>query len=961
LRFLSKGSSEMKKTVLLIYPHLVQKNGLIWELLHISKEKNGIQHKTEPVTLVAARKYFPQFPEVFGNLLNKFSEKNIKAARQEMVDAAAKMGVDKKDSDWFNNAFVRQLYQDLVALKPFLQKLSCYHQAAVQGDKNRFRTAPCSFSSNTPGLRFQVRRATAGYLFVEPEVELNGNFFPLPDFTQHAFLLEQKNEYFLLRFTDYKTLCWIGELNWHEAGTDPGRFTEDIVARLESNYPVLRNGLLDGLQVNTAPVGRVLLSEISGQFLMFTPQFDYDGFLADSRFHEKAIVHSEGKEYVINRHKDAERAILAQIEMLHSNFSKQANGYYYLSFEEAQRKNWFLKAFRKLLELDIQVVGMDMLKHFRYCHEKPVTTVQVLKQEPDSIEINFSLFFGNEEISFPELQKVIRAGQQALALKDGSIALLEEEWLLKYAIIVKHARIGKEVITVPKWLAISLNADEQTAQPLGEVLKTDWWRQWQQWQSSDQPLYSVPAAVNAALRVYQQKGYEWLRLLNEIGAGMFLADDMGLGKTLQTICFVAHLLETNHLKKALIVCPASLLYNWQNELEKFAPSLVKLVYHGAGRNKQVFSDPATNIIITSYGTLRSEADSFLSHNFSVVVLDESHVIKNPDSQVAKVVHRLFADRRVTLSGTPIMNNTLDLYSQLQFILPDMFGSRAFFKREYADPIDRDKHEQRIRDLQKLVAPFVLRRTKEQVAKDLPAKTEMVLWCQMEDGQQAVYDAVRALIKGEIKASIAAQGLQKSKLQVLQGILKLRQVCNSPVLLKDDEYSCTDSVKLTELLEEIENNLSDHKALVFSQFTSMLDILAKELVKRNIPFLLLTGATPAKERDRMVQEFNSEVGSSRVFLLSLKAGNAGLNLTAADYVFLFDPWWNSAVEQQAIDRTHRIGQTKNVFAYKLICRNTIEERIMQLQEQKKELAGELIGEEEGFVKALMEEDLEFLLG
>jgi superfamily II DNA or RNA helicase len=950
----------MQKTVLLIYPHLVQKNGRIWELLHISKEKNGMQHKTEPVTQVAARKYFPQLPEEFGSLLNKFSEKNIKAARQEITDAAAKMGGDKKDNDWFNNAFERRLHQDLVALKPFLQRLSCYHQAAVQGDKNRFRTAPCSFSSLTPGLRFQVRRASEGYLFAEAEVELNGNYLPISEFAQHAFLLEQKNEYFLLRYTDYKTLCWLGEINWNETGTDPGRFTEAVVARLESNYPVLRNGLLDGLQVNIAPEARVLLSEINGQFLMFTPQFDYDGFLVDSAFRNKVIVHSEGKEYSINRDRGAEQTILSQIELLHVNFSKQANGYYYLSFEEAQRKNWFLKAFRKLLELDIQVVGMDMLKHFRYCHEKAVTTVKILQEYPDSIEINFLLFFGDEEISFAELQKVVRAGQQGLALKDGSIALLEEEWLSKYAIIVKHARINKGVITVPKWLAISLNEDDQTAQPLREVLKTDWRRQWQQWQSSGRALYPIPAAINASLREYQQKGYEWLRLLNEIGAGMFLADDMGLGKTLQTICFIAYLLETGHSKKAMIVCPASLMYNWQNELEKFAPSLAKLVYHGSGRNKHVFSDPAIQIIITSYGTLRSEADSFLSNSFSVVILDESHAIKNPDSQVAKLAHSLTADRRITLSGTPIMNNTLDLYSQLQFILPNMFGSRAFFKREYADPIDRDKHEQRIRDLQKLVSPFVLRRTKEQVAKDLPAKTEMVMWCQMEDGQQAVYDAIRKLIKGEIKASIAAQGLQKSKLQVLQGILKLRQVCNSPVLLKDSDYSCAESIKMTELLEEIENNLSDHKALVFSQFTSMLDILAKELAKRNIPFLLLTGATPPKERDRMVQEFNSEECSSRIFLLSLKAGNAGLNLTAADYVFLFDPWWNSAVEQQAIDRTHRIGQTKNVFAYKLICRNTIEERIMQLQAQKKELAGELIGEEEGFVKALTEEDLEFLL-
>jgi superfamily II DNA or RNA helicase len=786
-------------------------------------------------------------------------------------------------------------------------------------------------------------------------VEINGSFFPVADFTQYAFLLELKSEYFMLRYTDYKTLCWLKELDWSQVGADQSRFTEIVIARLEPNYQVMRNDLLGGLQIETAVAGRVLLSEVSGQYLMLTPQFEYDGFVVDGAFKDKVVVHYEGKEYKITRDQTAEESIRVQVEGLHDNFSKQLNGYYYLSFEDAQRKNWFLKAFRKLLQMDIQVVGMDMLKHFRYCHERPVTKLEIVKEAGDAVEISFSLFFGTEEIALTDLQKVIRSGQQALALKDGSIALLEEKWLARYGIIVKHARIMKEQVTIPKWLAVSLDGE---GEPLHGIVKNDWVRRWQGWQSGEDILYRVPGVVNASLRTYQQKGFEWMRLLDEVGAGMLLADDMGLGKTLQTICFIAYVVETYPAKIALIVCPTSLIYNWQNELDKFAPGLSKYVYHGAGRNRDIFSGARTQIVITSYGTLRHEPELFLAQSFSIAVLDESQAIKNPSSQIAQLAHSLPADRRVTLSGTPVMNNTLDLYSQLQFILPGMFGSRAFFKREYADPIDRDKHEQRIKDLQRLTAPFILRRTKEQVAQDLPAKTEMVLWCEMENGQREVYEAITTRIKGEIRASIYAQGLQKSKLQVLQGILKLRQVCNSPVLLKDADYSCTESVKTAEWLEEIQNNLSDHKALVFSQFTGMLDILAKELTGLEIPFLMLTGETPAKERDRMVQQFND--GAIPVFLLSLKAGNAGLNLTAADYVFLFDPWWNSAVEQQAIDRTHRMGQTKNVFAYRLICKDTIEERIIQLQEDKKKLAGELVGED-GFVKELTEEEVEWLLG
>lgn len=947
----------MQKTVLLISPNQAHKTGRLLELLHIVKEKNTILHKTEPITPVAVRKYFPQLPEEFSGALNKFSDKNIQATRAEIAASTSKMG--DKASENFNNAFERKMHQDMVGLKPFFPKLGSYHQVAVPGEKNRFKMAPCSFSGITPGLRFQVKKSEAGYFYVQPEVELNGSFYPITEFTQTAFLLEKNNEYYILRYTDYKTLHWIRQVDWKEAGADVSNFTESILSRLEPNYTVLRNALLDGLSVNAAATGRVMLSEISGQFLVFTPQFDYDGFVIDGPYRETVQIHREGKEFLISRDEKAERAIVADIEKLHVNFAKQTNGYYYVSFEEAQRKHWFLKAFRQLLALDIQIVGMDMLKHFRYCHEKPVTTIAIIKETDVQVEISFSLFFGDEEIPFADLQKVIRAGQQAMALKDDSIALLEEDWLQKYAIIVKHATIDKGIIAIPKWLAVCLNTESD--QPLQTVVKSDWWQQWQQWQTNDQPLYPIPVSINASLRVYQQKGYEWLRLLNEIGAGMFLADDMGLGKTLQTICFIAYMLESEPSKKVLIVCPASLMYNWQTELGKFAPSISKYVYHGAGRKRDALSDKDTQVIITSYGTLRSDSEIFLSHVFSLTVLDESHQVKNPASQIAQVVHSLPGGRKITLSGTPIMNNTFDLYSQLEFILPGMFGSRQFFKREYADPIDRDKHEQRIIDLKKLTSPFILRRTKEQVAKDLPPKTEMVLWCQMDDAQQKVYESIRDQIKGEIKASIEAQGLQKSKLQVLQGILKLRQVCNSPVLLNDADYSCTESIKTTELLEEIENNLSNHKALVFSQFTSMLDILADELTKRNIPFLLLTGATPPKERDRMVTEFNSEDSACKIFLLSLKAGNAGLNLVAADYVFLFDPWWNNAVEQQAIDRAHRIGQTKNVFAYKLICKGTIEERIMQLQEQKKQLAGELIGEEEGFVKALTEEELEWLFG
>lgn len=479
------------------------------------------------------------------------------------------------------------------------------------------------------------------------------------------------------------------------------------------------------------------------------------------------------------------------------------------------------------------------------------------------------------------------------------------------------------------------------------------------WQQSETPLYPLPAAIHASLRTYQQKGYEWMRLLDEIEAGVFLADDMGLGKTLQTICYMAWLAENRKQGNILIICPASLVYNWQNEIRKFAPRLTTVVYHGSTREESLFEHEGVQIIISTYGTIRSDEAFILTQSLVAVILDESHTIKNPSSQITKLIHQLNAEKRVVLSGTPVMNNTTDLFSQLHFVLPGMFGSREFFKREYADPIDLQRDEKKIAALKKLTAPFILRRTKEQVARDLPPKTEITLWCQMDSEQQTAYNDIRDSVKGTLSDIIKKQGLQKSKLQVLEGILKLRQLCNSPELVEDYKNNNIPSVKLNSLISELENNLADHKVLVFSQFTSMLDILSEEMNKRGLSHLMLTGATPPKERDRLVQLFNQEAHESRIFLLSLKAGNAGLNLTAADYVFLFDPWWNHAVEQQAIDRTHRIGQQKSVFAYKMICRDTIEEKIMQLQDRKKNLSKELIPEEEGFVKALSEADVQFL--
>ena len=302
---------------------------------------------------------------------------------------------------------------------------------------------------------------------------------------------------------------------------------------------------------------------------------------------------------------------------------------------------------------------------------------------------------------------------------------------------------------------------------------------------------------------------------------------------------------------------------------------------------------------------------------------------------------------------------MDLYAQLHFIVPEMFGNSSFFKKEYADPIDIQNDEAKRKQLQKLTAPFVLRRTKEQVAPDLPERTETVLWCRMGQEQENLYQEVKDRIRDSVFLGIESQGLDRSKLAVMHGIMKLKQVCASPLLLPEDERSAFASAKIELLLHELQGNLKERKVLVFSQFASLLHIVAKELSAKGISFYHFDGQTDARQRSERISRFQAEDNGVNVFLISLMAGNAGITLTAASYVFLLDPWWNKAVEDQAINRTHRIGQTKNVFAYKMICKNTIEEKIMDMQQRKKQLSNELINEEEGFVKNLTMEDVQYL--
>src|SRR6185369_12458642 len=435
-------------------------------------------------------------------------------------------------------------------------------------------------------------------------------------------------------------------------------------------------------------------------------------------------------------------------------------------------------------------------------------------------------------------------------------------------------------------------------------------------------------------------------------------DDMGLGKTVQALSYLHYFRQLHGKLNALVVCPTTLMFNWENEIKKFTPQLTYYIHHGGERTRNHEQFKCAEIMITTYGTMRSDIKMLVDVPFDYVILAESQAIKNPSSKVTKAACLLNSKHRLCLSGTPLQNNTFDIFAQMNFLNPGMLGTMEFFRQEFSMPIDKFGEQDRKDHLRKILYPFILRRTKEQVAKDLPEKQEMVLFCEMEDEQRKIYDAYRNDYRNQILGTIESQGIQRSQLTILQGLMKLRQICDSPAILNEAEKFENHSIKLEELSREIMENIGNHKALIFSQFLGMLALIKEKLTQLGVDFEYFDGSTSAPDREKAIQSFQNDE-SKRVFLISLKAGGVGLNLTAADYVYIVDPWWNPAVEQQAIDRTHRIGQTKNIFAYRMICKDTIEDKILQLQEKKRMLAKELIADDATFVKSLTREDVEYL--
>ncbi|WP_207533311.1 DEAD/DEAH box helicase [Desertivirga arenae] len=662
----------------------------------------------------------------------------------------------------------------------------------------------------------------------------------------------------------------------------------------------------------------------------------------------------KGEVFSVQRDTEAELAFVADIAKQHPFFTEQLEdglSYFYLHKERFLDENWFLEAFESWREQGIQIFGFNKLNNNLLNPNKAKIQVQVLSGL-NWFNVNLEVRYGKKKASLKKIKKAIKNKSRYIELDDGSLGIIPGEWIEKFKSYFETGEIIDDEFQIPRTnFAVIRHLFDSN------VLSKDVKAEVEFLQASFADFETIeevepPKELQAELRDYQRQGLNWLNFLDNFNFGACLADDMGLGKTIQILALLLIQRQKRDHNVNLVVVPTSLLFNWSTEIEKFAPSLSVYVLYGNNRTYNFQEFLKHEIILTSYGTLLSDIRYIKDFEFNYVILDESQNIKNPESQRYKASRLLRSRNRVALTGTPFENNTYDLYAQLSFACPGLLGSKQYFRDVYSTPIDKFKDARRLLELQNLIKPFILRRTKKQVASELPEKTEMILYCEMKDSQRRVYENYEQEIRDYL-SGIDSDDVSKSSIHVLRGLTRLRQICDSPLLLREPTLTDPSSSKIDALLEQIETKSKKHKILVFSQFVSMLDLVKNELEKRQIGYTYLSGAS--KDRQKEVNKFQEEE-EIRVFLISLKAGGTGLNLTKADYVYLLDPWWNPATENQAIDRIYRIGQKKNVVAVRMICPNTVEEKILKLQEGKNDLASRLIHSDSSFFKSLTKEDL-----
>ena len=587
-----------------------------------------------------------------------------------------------------------------------------------------------------------------------------------------------------------------------------------------------------------------------------------------------------------------------------------------------------------------------------------------IKLENDLLKIDLSkIDFNIEEIK--SIMQKYKLKKKYHRLKDGSFLDLEENETMDFISSllenddISYRQIQEGELELPlsrgmyldriiQNLSTNIEKNDEYKKMVNQVSKRD----------IDEKI-EVPKGLKSELRTYQITGFKWLKILDNYKFGGILADDMGLGKTIQLLAVIQSYLETEkNPRPSIVVCPSSLSLNWKSEIDKFVPSIKTLVIHGSAeeRARQINSIKKYNLVITSYDLLKRDIEEYKNkdYNFKYIIADEAQYIKNNNTQNSKVIKEINADTRFALTGTPIENSLSELWSIFDFIMPGYLYGYRKFKEIYELPIIKENDDWTMNKLKMLIEPFILRRTKKEVLTELPDKTISVLNNEMQGEQLKLYMSYMANAKREVSQELKNNGFEKSQIKILALLMRLRQICCHPSLFISNYEG--ESSKLNQCVEVVKDAvLSGHKILLFSGYSSMLEIIGKELEKEKIKFFKLTGQTKVGDRIKLVEEFNNNE-EIKVFLISLKAGGTGLNLIGADMVIHYDPWWNLSAENQATDRTYRIGQKKNVQVYKLITKDSIEERIYELQEKKAQLAKTMLSTETTFVNKLSKEDI-----
>jgi len=835
----------------------------------------------------------------------------------------------------------------------------------LRGSKVFIRTVekenqkPLEFAEENGTLCLGIFKETEDYVF-RPAIVFPDRTLILEDkvqvLTSNPAYLFYQNKLFRVD-SNMSMFFWINFFRTQQQIRIPlSELREFINSAVSKILPALDwKSLQEHLKLYELPLttSKLYLGERAGQFYLDL-KFQYQKIEFSSQpVSEKSLASQGNYLFVVKRdsEKEAEaRKILQEHGVFYVQHRWQIDPQYSVL-------DWLRIEIPQLEKAGIEIIGELNLKKYRLLKGVPELHLKIRSHE-NWLDLNYSLHLNGTKLIAPDLREQLLNGKRYLRLSDGTIVYLGEELRNR---LVRFYQLSADSLKNGH-LKIRPTAYPLVADliKISDIVKSD--EQFQQWESEYKQFDAIGSAeispkFKGKLRDYQKAGVGWLYFLNRFSFGGILADDMGLGKTVQVIALLQNLKSEGKLQQpALIIVPLTVLFNWENEIRNFAPSLKILKYYGQKSDREKLEQQIKNfnVVLISYGILLQDYKILMKHPWEYIILDESQKIKNPQTKTYKAIRQISGNNRLCLTGTPVENSTVDLWAQLDFLNPDILGSLHEFETRFGKNGRAVEENREV--LRKIIKPFLLRRKKEDVLKELPERTEITQFVEMTDLQKQKYIEGLNFYRDQILEKVEDGGLGKVKIKILEALTYLRQITCHPAIF-DASLGLEESGKMQLLQDMLEEIVQEgHKVLVYSQFVRFLNIVKDLVVNMGLPFEYLDGST--RNRESVVRNFQDNQ-NVKIFLLSLKAGGLGLNLTAADYVIHLDPWWNPAVEQQAADRAHRIGQENHVFVYKFITRNSVEEKILSLQKKKKILFEDVVTAEKSFLKQLTKEDLKFI--